>query len=347
MTFSSQEAPIGASPADPARRSQRVLVTGGAGFIGSHLIRSYLARGATVRMVVRARDGSHGAEAAQERGVERIELDLCDDAGVRGSFAGQDLVIHAAAVTRAGDPEQLRLQAWSNVQMTRVVLEACRAAGVRRLLHVSSTAAVGISPDPNSPADETFAYNLAALGVGYSRSKHESERLVLEANGPTLETVVVNPGVVFGRHATRYVGGDIIARVLRRRIVPCTGGGLSVVHVQDVVDGIHRAAERGRAGERYILSGENLSFLEIAHVVCRVAKVQRRILRIPDVVRDTLGAISTSLARVRRGSPNTALVDRYAYRYYTSEKARRELGYEPRRFESIVRDYLEAMVPAR
>ena len=91
----------------------------------------------------------------------------------------------------------------------------------------------------------------------------------------------------------------MIERVLRRRIVPCTGGGLSVVHVDDVVAGIQTVAQRGGAGERYILSGDNVSFYEIARVVCRVAGHRALVVPVPDAIRAL--AVAYGNGRARRG----------------------------------------------
>ena len=324
----------------PDRPLQRVLVTGGAGFLGSHLVRSYLAGGISVRAVGHRPKGSPETQGAIPDGGEFLELELCDARQLQGAFERQDLVIHTAAVTRAHGPEGRRLQERVNVEATRNTIEACRRGGVPRLLHVSTTAAIGISPDRDVPADENFSFNLDHLGLSYNTSKHQAERLVLEANDSALETMVVNPGFVFGRHHRRYNGEEVIARVLRSSVVVCTDGGLSVVHVDDVVEGVRSVAENGRAGERYILSGDNCSFRTIADAVCKVAGIRKTVLSVPKVVRDVSGLLLNSLARAKGLGPDLYLDRRYAYQFYSSEKARLELGYRPRSFETIVADYL-------
>ena len=314
---------------------QRVLVTGAAGFLGSNVVRSYVDRGAAVRALVR----THPPDLPP--GVEVVEVDLLELGGAVGAFAGQDLVVHAAAVLHARTPAERALQERVNVDATLAVLDACRGAGVPRLVHVGSTAALGISPRPDAPADETFGFNLERFELPYNESKRRADELVLSAGSPRLETVVVSPGFTFGSWRDGYRGGEVIERVLRRRVVPCTNGGLSVVHVDDVVAGIRRAAARGRAGERYILSGQNLTFHEIARTVARVSGEKKLVVTVPDVARDLAGAVLNSERARRRGrGPLLFLNRRYAYQYYSSAKALCELGYEARPFEAIVRDAL-------
>jgi dihydroflavonol-4-reductase len=274
-------------------------------------------------------------------GVELVELDLLELDAKRDVVAGVDLVIHAAAILSARTPAERALQERVNVEVTRALVEACRDTGVRRLVHIGSTATLGISERPETPADEASEFNLAGFGLGYNETKLQADRLVLSAAAAGLETVVVSPGFTFGRWRDGYRGGEVVERVLQRRVVPCTRGGLSIVHVEDLVDGIRRAAAAGRAGHRYVLSGPNASFHEIARAVARLSGERRLVLTVPDVVRDLAGWILNSERARRRGrAPLLFLNGRYAYQYYSSEKARRELGYEPRGLDAIIADAL-------
>ena len=247
-------------------------------------------------------------------------------------------MVHSAAVLHASTPGERALQESVNVGATQALVDGCRRYGVPRLIHVSTTATIGISERPAVPADESFRFNLEQLDLGYATSKRQAEALVLGADSGGLETVVANPGFVFGRHREGYRGSDVISRVLRSPIVPCTRGGLSVVHVDDVVDGIRRVGERGRRGERYILSGPNVSFHQIARTVARLSGERRLVVTVPDLVRDLAGRYLNGRAGTR---PRLQLDRRYAYQYYSSEKARTELGYGSRTLAEIVSDVLD------
>ena len=321
-----------------------VLVTGGAGFLGSRVVRNYLAQGVKVRVVGSLKKGSLENLGACARGLEFFELDLCDFDRIVDAFADQDLVIHAAAMIHARNVHERMLQKRVNVDATRNVIEACRRNRVRKLLHISTTSAIGISPDPGIPADESFRFNLDRLGISYNSTKHQAEQLVLHANGPDLAAIVVNPGFVFGSRRNGYNGAEVIQRVLSSPVVICTNGGLSVVHIDDVVEGINRVSEQGRAGERYILSGENLTFRELAYTVCQIAGLKKNIISVPDAVSTFAGLLLNVIARARGVSPHLYLNRRYAYQFFSSEKARTELGYRPRPFAGIVEDYLDYAV---
>ena len=317
----------------------RVLVTGGAGFLGARLARSYRDSNAQVRIVGHRERGRLDGSPARETGVEFFEADLCDLGSAADAFADQDLVIHTAAMTRAMTSAERLLQKRVNVEGTRHVIEACRRYGVPRLLHVSTTAAIGISPNPTMPADESFRFNLDGLDLSYNSTKHEAEQLAREAHGGGFEVVVVNPGFMFGGHQGGYRGREVIERVLHRPVVLCTEGGLSVVHVDDVVDGIRSVAADGASGHRYILSGDNVAFSEIARTARRVSNQRNLVVTVPSVLRDAVGRL-TSLLRRLRGSHSPLYLQRdYAYSFYSSDKAR-ELGYRPRSFSAIVSDYV-------
>lgn len=324
-----------------APTTSTVLVTGGAGFLGCSVARSYMDSGIAVRAVGHLRRGAVQRIREFLPRVDFVELELCELGPTVQAFAGQDLVIHTAAVVRASSSQGQLDQHRVNVRSTQNVIEACRRNAVPMLLHVSTTGAIGISQDPALPADESFRYNLTHTGLAYNLSKYEAERLVLAANTRDLRTAVVNPGFMFGKYAGGYRGQEVIERVIRKPAVICTAGGMSVVHVDDVVDGIRRVADHGRHAERYILSGNNVTFLEIANIVCRVGRLRRVVVELPDLVRDFAGLCRNSnLAQSRGASPRLDLDRRYAYQFYSSEKARRELAYNPRSFSAIVAEFL-------
>jgi dihydroflavonol-4-reductase len=322
-----------------------VVITGAGGFVGAALVRHYLGVGASVRAVVHSAASLPNLPSAP--GLTSAVLELRDVRPLGETFRGADLVVHAAALTRARRPGGWREVEAANAETTWNVIEGCRRGEVPRLVHISSTAAIGISPDPRRPADERTEYNLGQFGLSYNDSKRATERLALDANGHGVETVVANPGFVFGRFRDRYRGEEVIARVLEKSPVVCTGGGLSIVHIDDVVAGIDALAGRGRAGERYVLSGDNVTFRAIADIVCEIAGVHKRIVSVPGVLRDVLGMVQNARARARGSAPNLALMGRYAYPFYSSEKARTELGYQPRSFARIVGDYLDATRSSR
>lgn len=309
----------------------KVLVTGATGFLGSHLCRRLEAEGHEVTAFRRA--ASDPAPLGGLRVREAVG-DVGDRESLGRAARGQELVIHCAAQLRGGaaDPAgQMRV----NVEGTRHVALACRESGVGRLVHVSSAAAVGIPGDARRPADESFAFNLGGdLGgsrFSYHRSKRMSEEEALRHGAAGPEVVVVNPGFVFGRWRGGFRGGEVLGRA-RRRLDFSFPGGICAVHVEDVVAGILGAAARGRAGERYILGGENVTFRRIAEVVA--ARARARQVRVP-----VPALVAGAAAGLLRAGGRSAYDARYCFQFYDSGKARRELGYGPRPFARIVDEY--------
>lgn len=314
----------------------KVGVTGAGGFLGSRLLDALIHRGVSVRALL------HAAAPASDpsplpQPVERVTADVSRPGEIAAALAGCDVVIHAAGVLRAHTPLEIKYQREIHVDGTRNVLAACLAGGVSRLVHVSSTAAIGIASDPAVPADETFTFNREGPGSEYAMSKYLAEQCVLGAAAAGVEVVVVNPGFMFGPHRDAYRGDEVLRRVCAHRVVPCTRGGLSIVHVDDVAAAIVRAAESARPGTRYILSGENITFVEIAKVVRAQVGCRTFVVPVPDLVWDTTMHMRRFLGQRDMGPHVPGL----AFPFYDSRKARAELGFEPRTFAAIVSDWIQ------
>lgn len=236
-----------------------------------------------------------------------------------------------------------------NVDGTRNVAAACREAGVDRLVHISSVSAIGIPERGQGPADETFACNLSS-SLNYHWSKALAEQVVRGEVDRGLDAVIVNPGSLFGPFGDRYRGGEMIAKVRGRRVVPAFVGGISAVHVDDVVDGIARALARGRRGERYILGAENLSYRRIVEIAAAELGTQPTIVPYWPIASLALAALSKPLGTLTNRRPRMTYDVHYCSQrnqFYCSDKARAELGYTARPFVGIVREYLAWSVQRR
>src|SRR4051794_2626754 len=218
------------------------FVTGGSGFIGGALIRRLVADGGTVAALARSEDA---AAAVRARGADPIRGDLGDPAGLERGMAGADVVVHAAAhLGDWGDPAEFERV---NVQGTRHVVEAARRAGVRRVVHVGTEAAL-LDGRPLVAADERtpLAFGSPVL---YSATKARAEQVVLEAGHGGLETVVVRPRFVWGAGDTTLL--PVMIGLVRSGRFAWIGGGrqrTSTSHVDNVVEGLVVAAARGPSG---------------------------------------------------------------------------------------------------
>jgi dihydroflavonol-4-reductase len=308
--------------------SRRVAITGATGFVGWHTAAAMVRRGAAVTAVHRA-----GSDVSRllTAGVACRVAALTDEPALEQAFRGCEFLVHAAGAVDFGD-DWAKLRA-VNVGGTRAVLAAAKAAGVRRAVHVSSVVAVGGTEAP-CVLDETAEWTLGRFLVPYATTKREGEQAALAADGGGFEVVVVNPGCVVG--PDDYTGsefGTLCKRFWRGRVPVYFPGGNNFVDVRDVADGVLRAAARGRSGERYLLTGANRTLRDFFGDLCRAAGRVLPRFALPAWLGVGLAQVGRWVVRRREGRPyltpgQARLLGLYFY--FSCEKARRELGYEPR-----------------
>jgi dihydroflavonol-4-reductase len=295
------------------------------GFVGANVARELVAAGATVRVL--ARSGGD-RRALQDVRVEIVEGDLLDPSSIRRAVAGVQTVYHVAADYRLWTPNPAELYR-TNVDGTRVVLEAAGEAGVDRVVHTSSVAALGL-PGDGGPGTEDTPVTLGDMVSHYERSKFLAERLAIDFAHRGLPVVVVNPAVPFGPWDVKPTPtGQIIVDFMRGRMVATVDTGLNVVHVRDVARGHLLAAQRGKPGERYILGHRNLSLAEVFGILADITGRRSPRFRVPYAIAWLAGACSEGLARLTGRPPAVSLTAvRMARkrRYFSPARAVRELG---------------------
>lgn len=307
----------------------KALVTGATGFIGGALARRLRSEGHDVRALVRSE-----AKAVPLRGlgIETAVGDVLHPTSLAEALRGRDVLFHCAALVDLVAPRRKTILN-INVQGTRNALEEARKAGVRRVVYLSSVAALGL-PD-GVVADETVPHP-GVYGAPYDESKHRSEQVALQYARGGLDVVLVLPSIVIGPGDPKT--GDVIRRLLRQEIpaVPAADGSAGYVHVEDLVDGILLAYRLGRSGERYIFSQANLTHSELLGRISQLSGVPGPRRRIP-VFLAAAGATLLALGSrlVGRNPVITGRTVRLATRRlaYSSDKARRELGWRPRDFQ--------------
>jgi dihydroflavonol-4-reductase len=303
----------------------KALVTGGSGFIGSRLAAALAERGAEVRVLCRT--GSR-LEALAGLPVRVVVGDVLDGESLRRAAAGCDVVFHAAAISsywRTTGAEVYRV----NVDGTRNVLTACRAAGVSRVVYTSSVAAVGVPPE-GTVATEECPFDAFSAGWPYADSKRRAEDEVRRAVAGGQWAVIVNPAAVVGAGDHNLISGSLIVESARRRIPACPPGGLCLADVDAVAEGHLRAAEEGRPGERYILGGENLTYREMTAIIARIAQRPPPRRTIPPWALEPFATAVDAYNRISGRTPTlNGIQVRQSGRhlYYDSGKAVRELAY--------------------
>lgn len=315
---------------------ERLLITGASGFLGARLARAALAAGLAVRASYRPGDDTRLLDGLA---LERRPCELLDKGAVAALCEGCTLVLHAAALVsfRPSDYDrQLRI----NVGGTRALLQGARRAGVRRFLYTSTVNTLGIPP-AGTVGDETTPFDWQPHRLGYMDSKRVAEVEVLEAAARgQLDALAVLPGTMFGPGDVNVNAGSYIVQGSRRRLVAAPPGGTSVVHVDDVVAGHLAALRVGRRGERYVLGGENLTYRALFTLITEELGLPPPRLTLP---RAPLLAVAAAGRRLEAlgvplpASPG-ALVAGASLLFYSSEKARRELGYSYRPAREAIRD---------
>ena len=316
----------------------KTLLTGATGLVGANLAHLLCAQGERPRLLVRERSDRRGLRGLS---YEAAEGDLLDRASLARAFEGVTHAYHVAGTLRF-DPFSRTDLRRTNLEGTRNVLAAARAAGVRRLVLVSTVAAVGHGPR-DRPATEEQPYNYAGDNP-YHDSKREAEQEALAASDATLEVLAGNPSYVVGPYDVRPTSGQLLLHVAGGLVLAYPTGGINVVNAADVAEGLRRVMERGRPGERYILGGENLTYREFLTLVAEEAGVAPPRLPLPDAALRVAGRLGDVVGRL---SPdlfqyvNTPFLQALALpAYQSSAKAMRELGYAPRPVRLGVREAL-------
>ncbi len=317
----------------------RAFVTGATGFVGANLVRALLARGVRVRVFVRPGSRRVPLEGLD---VEYTQGDVRDPASLEGPMRACDVVFHVAGDTRMFVPDPGEM--WrTNVEGTRNVLVAAFKAGVPRVVHTSTVSAVAGSLEPGVTADEETPFNLDRFPFHYAITKRAAEDVCREAAAAGQDVVIVNPGSMFGSWDVRPNIGRMIVEVVRGKVPGFVRGGSSYVDVEDVCAGQILAWEKGRRGERYILTRENLTHQAVLERIASLvgARAPRTRIPYPFVWMGGLGGQWSG--RMSGREPRLDLTLARASRYYfhfSHAKATRELGFAPRPIDdAIMRAY--------
>jgi dihydroflavonol-4-reductase len=267
--------------------SVKALVTGGTGFVGSHVARTLVEDGHTARVLHRH---TSKLDALKDIPFESAIGDILDLDALRAACAGCDWVFHVAAVADYWRSSREKMMQ-ANVEGTRRVLQAAREAGVKRVVFTSSAAAVGLRKD-GKPASEADPFNLSPDQFPYGYSKHLAEGVVAEAVSAGQEIVTVNPVVILGPGDLNVISGDFVLKIKRLGwATPMTAGGVAVTDVRDVARWHIAAAERGRMGERYLLGTENYFYPAWFTLIADTVRASRPGLTIPTVLLDPMATL--------------------------------------------------------
>ena len=303
------------------------FITGATGFVGNHVARALAEQGAELRLLVRTTSNTKGVA---DLNCDLVTGDLRQPASLRRVVAGCEAVFHVAADYRlwVRDPEEMYR---SNVEGTRAVLEAARNNKVRRVVYTSSVATMGFTSN-GRPADEDSPVSLGNMIGPYKRSKFMAEQAAIEAARAGQDVVIVNPTTPVGERDTKPTpSGRIIVDFLKRKFPAYVDTGLNLVDVEVCARGHIAAFEKGLAGERYILGGENLTLKQILDRLAAITDLPSPRVRLPYFVALATGVVDEIFTGRIRGREPRATIDAVRMgrkkMFVSSAKAEHALGW--------------------
>jgi dihydroflavonol-4-reductase len=307
----------------------RALVTGATGFVGSAVARRLLRDGHRVRVLARAGSDRRNLQGLD---VEVVEGDLTKPSTLLPACEGCDALFHVAADYRLWAPDPSELYR-SNVDGTRAILEAAKRVGVPRIVYTSSVATLGI-PKDGTPGSETTPVSVDDMIGHYKRSKFLAEEEARKFAADGLPIVIVNPSTPIGPYDIKPTPtGRVVRDAMAGKVPAYVDTGLNIVHVDDVAEGHWLAFERGVVGERYVLGGFDMSLREVLTEIADIAGRSPPKIRLPHAVVMPIAYVSEAWARLTGMNPIATVEEvRMSKKrmFFTSEKARRELGYTAR-----------------
>ncbi|KAL5777823.1 hypothetical protein ACOSP7_010749 [Xanthoceras sorbifolium] len=318
-------------------KSMKIVVTGASGYLGGRLCHALVKQGHSVRALVRpTSDISSLPSPTTDGPLELAYGDVTDYRSLLDAFSGCHVIFHAAAVVEPWLPDPSRFFSVNVGGLKNALQAAQETKTVQKIIYTSSFFALGSTE--GYIADETQFHKEEYFCSEYERSKAAADKIALQAASEGLPIVPVYPGVIFG--AGKLSSGNVVAQLVIERFNGRLPGYIgygndrfSFSHVDDVVEGHIAAMDRGRLGERYLLTGENASLALIFDMAAVITETKRPRFCIPLWVVEAYGWISVFFSRITGKLPlisyPTARVARHQWAY-SCEKAKAELGYNPR-----------------
>lgn len=269
------------------------LVTGGTGFLGSHVARALVETGHTVRILRRQRSP---LDLVQDLPVEHMIGDIMEVESLEAAMQGCTWVFHVAAASDYWRTSKTKLYL-INVQGTRNVLDVAKKTGVGRVILTSSGAAVGLRED-GLPSSEAEPFNLPPQHFAYGHSKWLAEQEAWRAVAAGQDVVAVNPAAVFGPGDLNQISGSAVVEMARGNVPIYPQGGMTMIDVRDVAKAHIAAAERGQAGERYLLGTEDVSHKVLSDVAAEIAGVPKPVIPVPKLITPVLTVAVSGLRRI-------------------------------------------------
>jgi len=315
-----------------------IAVTGGTGFLGSHVARILCERGDRVRLLVRS---TSNLNLVKDLPIETVVGDLREPETLVNLLNGCSTLYHVAADYRLWSPNPKELYS-SNVDGTRNILAAARESGLQKIVYTSTVGSLGIPKDGSSGTEDT-PVSLEDMVGHYKRSKFLAEQVALEFASNGLPVVIVNPSTPVGPGDIKPTPtGKIIVDFIKGRIPAYVDTGLNLIDVRDAAIGHVLAAEKGKVGQKYILGNRNMTLAETLGMVAMISGKQSPKRKIPHSVAYIVGALSTAWSDFITHKPPIVSLESVRMSrkkmFFSPAKAVNELGLPQSPIETAISD---------
>ena len=317
-----------------------ILVSGATGHLGNVLVRKLVSKGENVRALILPGETTHHLP---ETGVEIVEGDVLNQDSLKKAMNDVKTVYHLAGVISTVSGNEAIMER-VNVEGTRNVVASALESGVERLIHTSSVHALKRAPegeimDENTPLDPN---NPAGA---YDQSKAKGTMEVYNGIEKGLNAVIVCPTGIIGPYASANSEmGKVIKSFARKKLHFIVDGSFDFVDVRDVADGLILAAEKGKTGEKYILGGENIEIKDILQMIQKETNVKAPYITLPSNIALFSARIGELICRFIKSAPSFtpySLHTLFDNSNYSSNKAKKELGYRPRALRESISDTIK------
>ncbi len=323
-----------------AKTKNKILITGGTGFLGTHIVRQFLEAGENNLRVM----ASSIPVWMQDEGVEACVGSVTDEKDVAEAVKGVSAIYHLAGKVSRDNDDAVQMNK-IHVQGTRILCEAAKEAGVKTFVLASSSGTIAISEDEEI-FDESYEPPLDLVSrFSYYASKLYQERTALrDFNGKGLKLVILNPSLLLGTGDERLSSTKPVLDFLARKIPFTPSGGLNFVDTRDVATAFINALENGRHQEKYLLGAENMKFEEFFGRLERLSGISAPMLRVPKAISvPAAGIIDSFFKNWDKTPPFEAKEVEQAelFWYFDSSKAKEELKFEPRDPQETLNDTIK------
>jgi dihydroflavonol-4-reductase len=308
-----------------------ILVTGATGFLGYHVVKKLNEAGIRPRVLEL---GGSSPDVLDRLDVERCRGDVEDPAAVRAACSGIETLLHLAFKVSVGSgPAILEQMRRINIAGTSRLLDTAAGSGAKRAVVAGSALAVGVNRVP-TPIDETAEWARHAFELPYAVMRREAELNALTRATPQFAVMTVCPSFTFGPDdPVGAPANKLVNAIITRKLRFTLPVGFGCLDVRDFASGVVLAAERGRSGQRYLLSGENVTTTQLLDQAASLAGVRPPRFTPPVALLHVLVGAIEMVGRIRgKPAPVTRdvlqIVGRYAW--YDTSKARSELGWSSR-----------------